>query len=171
MVVKFSEDTYSDRSRSGCPCDSTKEEKLYPSARLFINRLNLTQCNQQLPALPVLHQAPILLTKSAQCNGRCCGNHQSRHRHFLTRAIHLWMLISFINDGWGSILVGLSVGLLLATSFHSPSGTARWRYAMAAKQCGSIEGRENPGPQTWSSRAMSWPEVVCALHLDLRIVT
>jgi hypothetical protein len=116
-----------------------------------------TQCNLRSPAPPIQHQAPIPRRKSGRCSGKCCGSHQSTRRHSLMRVIHLCMSIPFLNSGQRDLLVGLKVGLLLATSFHSPCGTARWRYAMAAKQCGSIEGRENPGPQTWSSSAMLVP--------------
>jgi hypothetical protein len=108
-----------------------------------------TLCNQHPPALPTQHPAPNPRQKSALCSGKYCGSHQSIHRHFLTRAAHLCeLLVTCLVKDLRSILVGLSVGLLLATSDHSPGGTARCRYAMAARQCGSIEGRENPGPQT-----------------------
>lgn len=53
--------------------------------------------------------------------------------------------------GAGRVLVGLNAGLQLAISCHFPRGTACWRYAIAAKQCASREGRPNAGPQTWSS--------------------
>ena len=49
------------------------------------------------------------------------------------------------------VLGGLKAGLQLAISCHFPRGTACWRYAIAAKQCASREGRPNAGPQTWSS--------------------
>jgi hypothetical protein len=46
------------------------------------------------------------------------------------------------------ILVGLNAGSLLAMSCHCPRGTACWRYAIAARQCASSEGRPNAGPHT-----------------------
>jgi hypothetical protein len=107
-----------------------------------------TLCNQRPPGLPTQHPAPNLRRKFVLRSGRCCGSHRSTHRRFLIRATHLCILAIFLSSEQRGILVGLNVGLLLATSFHSPRGTARWRYAIAARQCGSIEGRENPGPQT-----------------------
>jgi len=65
------------------------------------------------------------------------------------------LIIRLKERGIRNVLVGDSAGLLLAMRFHSPRGTACWRYAIAAKQCGSIEGREKAGPQTWSSRTIA----------------
>jgi hypothetical protein len=46
------------------------------------------------------------------------------------------------------VLVGLRAGSLVAINCHFPRGTACWRYVIAARQWGSIEGREKAGPQT-----------------------
>jgi hypothetical protein len=58
--------------------------------------------------------------------------------------------------------VGLKAGSLLAISCHFPCGTACCRYAIAAKQCASIEGRPNAGPQTCSSSmVLGGEELAC----------
>jgi hypothetical protein len=43
-------------------------------------------------------------------------------------------------------LVGLNAVSELAISTHSPRGTVFVRYAIAARHCGSMDGREKAGP-------------------------
>jgi hypothetical protein len=113
-----------------------------------------TQYNPHPPALVTQHQAPILQQRFAPSNGRYCGIHQSRYRYrcYAGRAARLGLVLEREGNAIaGCILVGLKDGSLDAIRFHCPRGTACCRYAIAAKQCASMEGRPNAGPQTWSS--------------------
>ena len=47
------------------------------------------------------------------------------------------------------------VGSLLAMRYHSSLGRLCERKAVAAMHCGSIDGRENAGPHTCSSKTMT----------------
>lgn len=53
-----------------------------------------------------------------------------------------------------NILVGETEGSLDATNTHSSLGTVLTKYAMVAKHWASIDGKENAGPQTCSSRTI-----------------
>ena len=88
-----------------------------------------------------------------RCSGIYFGTRQSRCLHSLMLGAHLQGTVSRgrARLSGRTVLVGLNVGSLLAISSHFPRGTACCRYAIAAKQCASIDGREKAGPQTWSS--------------------
>ena len=60
--------------------------------------------------------------------------------------------------GWkvGDVLLGANIGLLLGTILHLGAlatlrGSKHLQYAIAARHSGSMDGRPNAGPQTWSS--------------------
>lgn len=58
-------------------------------------------------------------------------------------------------------LVGLELVSELATRIHCSGGTAWARYAVAARHCGSMDGKENAGPQIWSSRTIAISSKKC----------
>lgn len=134
--------------------------KTYPHRLASVSQAFLTMelhtlCSLPPPAQATQHQAPILPPRSELSSGRYCGTRQSRYRCrcFLMQGARLWRGVrtGLRYTRVGSVLVGLKAGSLEAISCHWPRGTACCRYAIAARQCASMEGRPNAGPQTWSS--------------------
>lgn len=115
--------------------------------------MQLTLYSPHPLALANQHQVPIRLQILVPGNGICFEIHQSiyLHQYFVKLAVDLPSCQGHPLARMEDSLVGLRDGSLLAIICHCPRGTACCRYAIAARQWASIEGRPNAGPQTWSS--------------------